>query len=177
MMYYDHQYLIWLYFDFSLIENSIYDKPIYETWWSPYKLCTCHTLDPHSSRVKNHPTMSYSTLVDGHWPSGSSNCSCQLHQPLRTKMQEVCINSTRTRSPPPRPWSSNLLHAPKATLYRSCYNKYACPNAHTLVSFVLFLKRCTPSYILHTRAFGTYLLFGERYLPCKKDYKVMVFYM
>jgi hypothetical protein len=33
----------------------------------------------------------------------------------------------------------------------------------------------TPSYILHTRAFGTYLLGG--YLPCKKDYKVMVFYM
>ena len=33
----------------------------------------------------------------------------------------------------------------------------------------------TPSYILHTLAFGTYLLGG--YLPCKKDYKVMVFYM
>jgi hypothetical protein len=33
----------------------------------------------------------------------------------------------------------------------------------------------TPSYILHTRAFGNYLLGG--YLPCKKDYKVMVFYM
>jgi hypothetical protein len=31
------------------------------------------------------------------------------------------------------------------------------------------------SYILHTPAFGTYLLGG--YLPCKKDYKVMVFYM
>jgi hypothetical protein len=28
---------------------------------------------------------------------------------------------------------------------------------------------------LHTRAFGTYLLGG--YLPCKKDYKVIVFYM
>jgi len=31
-------------------------------------------------------------------------------------------------------------------------------------------------HILHTRAFGTYLL-GGGYLPCKKDYKVMVFYM
>ena len=29
-----------------------------------------------------------------------------------------------------------------------------------------------PSYILHTRAFGAYLLGG--YLPCKKEYKVMV---
>jgi hypothetical protein len=28
----------------------------------------------------------------------------------------------------------------------------------------------TPSYILHTRAFGIHL-------PCKKDYKVMVLYM
>jgi hypothetical protein len=37
------------------------------------------------------------------------------------------------------------------------------------------LGEITPSYILHTRAFGTYLLGG--YLPCKKDYKVMVFYM
>ena len=37
------------------------------------------------------------------------------------------------------------------------------------------LGEFTPSYILHTRAFGTYLLGG--YLPCKKDYKVMVFYM
>jgi hypothetical protein len=34
----------------------------------------------------------------------------------------------------------------------------------------------TPSYILHTCAFGTYLL-GGGYLRCKKDYKVMVFYM
>ena len=37
------------------------------------------------------------------------------------------------------------------------------------------LGGCTQSYILHTRAFTTYLLGG--YLPCKKDYKVMVFYM
>jgi hypothetical protein len=33
----------------------------------------------------------------------------------------------------------------------------------------------TPSYILHTCAFGTYLLGGC--LPRKKNYKVMVFYM
>ena len=33
----------------------------------------------------------------------------------------------------------------------------------------------TPPYILHTRAFGTYLLGGH--LPCKIFYKVMVFYM
>jgi hypothetical protein len=33
----------------------------------------------------------------------------------------------------------------------------------------------TPSYILHTRAFETYLLGG--YLPYRKDYKVIVFYM
>jgi len=32
------------------------------------------------------------------------------------------------------------------------------------------LGEFTPSYILHTRAFGTYC-----YLPFKKDYKVMVF--
>ena len=38
------------------------------------------------------------------------------------------------------------------------------------------LGGCTPSYILHTRAFGTYLL-GGGYLPCKKHYKVMVVYM
>ena len=31
------------------------------------------------------------------------------------------------------------------------------------------LKEFTPSYILHTRAFGTYLWGG--YLPCRKDYK------
>ena len=37
------------------------------------------------------------------------------------------------------------------------------------------LGEFTPSYILHTRVFGTYLLGG--YLPCKKDYKVMVFYV
>jgi hypothetical protein len=36
-------------------------------------------------------------------------------------------------------------------------------------------REITPSYILHTRAFGAYLLGG--YLPCKKYYKVMVFYM
>jgi hypothetical protein len=36
----------------------------------------------------------------------------------------------------------------------------------------------TPSYILHTRAFGTYLLGGGLFtLQIKKDYKVMVFYM
>ena len=34
----------------------------------------------------------------------------------------------------------------------------------------------TPSYILHTCAFGTYSM-GGGYLPCKKNYKVMVFYM
>ena len=33
----------------------------------------------------------------------------------------------------------------------------------------------TPSYILHTRAFGTYLLGGL--FPLQKKYKVMVFYM
>ena len=38
------------------------------------------------------------------------------------------------------------------------------------------LGEFTPSYILHTHAFGTYLL-GGGYLPCRKDYKVMVFYM
>jgi hypothetical protein len=38
------------------------------------------------------------------------------------------------------------------------------------------LGEFTPSYILHTCAFGTYLL-GGGYLPCRKDYKVMVFYM
>jgi hypothetical protein len=38
------------------------------------------------------------------------------------------------------------------------------------------LREFTPSYILHTLAFGTYILEGG-YLPCKKDYKVMVFYM
>jgi hypothetical protein len=32
---------------------------------------------------------------------------------------------------------------------------------------------CTPSYILHTRAFGTYLSGG--YLPCIKYYKVWYF--
>ena len=31
-----------------------------------------------------------------------------------------------------------------------------------------------PSYILHTRAFGTNLV-GGGYLPCKKEYKVMLF--
>jgi hypothetical protein len=30
------------------------------------------------------------------------------------------------------------------------------------------LGEITPSYILHTRAFGTYLLGGGGYLPCKK---------
>jgi len=38
------------------------------------------------------------------------------------------------------------------------------------------LGEITPSYILHTRAFGTYLL-GGGYLPCKKYHKVMIFYM
>jgi hypothetical protein len=33
----------------------------------------------------------------------------------------------------------------------------------------------TPSYILHTRAFGTYLL--EGLFTLQKDYKVMIFYM
>jgi hypothetical protein len=33
----------------------------------------------------------------------------------------------------------------------------------------------TPSYILHTHAFGTYLLGGL--FTLQKDYKVMVFYM
>ena len=43
-------------------------------------------------------------------------------------------------------------------------------------SFVGFsLGGFIPSYILHTRVFGAYLLGG--YLPCIKDYKVMVFYM
>ena len=37
------------------------------------------------------------------------------------------------------------------------------------------LGEFTPPYILHTCAFGTYLLGG--YLSCIKDYKVMVFYM
>jgi hypothetical protein len=40
---------------------------------------------------------------------------------------------------------------------------------------IVLLGEITPSYILYTRAFGTYLLGG--YLPCKKNYKVMVFYM
>jgi hypothetical protein len=44
------------------------------------------------------------------------------------------------------------------------------------INFVLNnLGEFTPSYILHTRAFRTYLL--EGYLPCKKYYKMMVFYM
>ena len=42
--------------------------------------------------------------------------------------------------------------------------------------FTSNLGGCTPSYILDTRAFGTYLFGGVIYL-CKKDYKVMVFYM
>ena len=37
------------------------------------------------------------------------------------------------------------------------------------------LGEFTPFYILHTCACGAYLLGG--YLPCRKDYKVMVFYM
>ena len=39
-------------------------------------------------------------------------------------------------------------------------------------------RGCTPSYILHTHTFGTYLVgpLGG-YLPCKKYYKVMVFNM
>jgi hypothetical protein len=41
----------------------------------------------------------------------------------------------------------------------------------------LDLGEFTPSYILHTRAIGTYLLRGGGYLPCKKNYKVMVLYM
>ena len=45
---------------------------------------------------------------------------------------------------PPSSPSSNRLHAPKATLNRSSYNKYACPDTHTLVSFVLlpFHHKC-----------------------------------
>ena len=37
------------------------------------------------------------------------------------------------------------------------------------------LGGCTPSYILHTCAFGP--IYWGGYLPCKMDYKVMVFYM
>jgi hypothetical protein len=44
-----------------------------------------------------------------------------------------------------------------------------------VATLYIYLGEFTPSYILHTRAFGTYLLGG--YLPCKKTYKVMVFYM
>ena len=43
-------------------------------------------------------------------------------------------------------------------------------------SLCLHLREITPSYILHTCAFGIYLL-GGGYLPCKKKLKVMVFYM
>jgi hypothetical protein len=43
------------------------------------------------------------------------------------------------------------------------------------VQLSMILGGFTPSYILHTCVFGTYLLGG--YLPCIKDYKVMVFYM
>jgi hypothetical protein len=39
----------------------------------------------------------------------------------------------------------------------------------------LGLGEITPSYILHTRAFGTYLLGGL--FALQKNYKVMVFYM
>ena len=39
----------------------------------------------------------------------------------------------------------------------------------------LYLGEFTLSYILHTRAFGTYLLGGGDYLPCRKDYKVIIF--
>jgi hypothetical protein len=37
------------------------------------------------------------------------------------------------------------------------------------------LGEITPSYILHTRAFGTYLFGGL--FTLQKEYKVMVFYM
>jgi hypothetical protein len=37
------------------------------------------------------------------------------------------------------------------------------------------LGEFTPSYILHTRVFGTYLLGGL--FTLQKEYKVMVFYM
>ena len=43
-----------------------------------------------------------------------------------------------------------------------------------IVSDMRMLRGFTPSYILYKRAFMTYLL-GGIFLPCKKDYKVMVF--
>ena len=48
-------------------------------------------------------------------------------------------------------------------------------NMLTILDLIDNLGGCALSYILHTRAFGTYL-WGS-YLPCTKDYKVMVFYM
>jgi hypothetical protein len=49
-------------------------------------------------------------------------------------------------------------------------NKMVPKLARIATNTINNLGEFTSSYILHTRAFGTYL-------PCKKDYKVMVFYM
>jgi hypothetical protein len=40
-----------------------------------------------------------------------------------------------------------------------------------------YLGEITPSSILHTRAFGTYLLGGGELFTLQKKYKVMVFYI
>jgi hypothetical protein len=74
-------------------------------------------------------------------------------------------------------WKGSVVHVAIITKYITF--AMTCNIGHQAICRHLFashggpnmtLGEFTPSYILHTRAFGTYL-------PCKKDYKVMVFYM
>ena len=48
---------------------------------------------------------------------------------------------------------------------------------HILIMFIIQISGVQSLLYLHIRVFGTYLLGGGDYSPCKKDYKVMVFYM
>ena len=50
--------------------------------------------------------------------------------------------------------------------------RYAFKNSTSIATIG---SGCTPSYILHTRAFRIYLMGGD--LHCKNDYKVIAFYM
>ena len=64
----------------------------------------------------------------------------------------------------------NILFITKVKIFLVVKWSYEFPPPSAILSWGF-----TPSYILHTRAFGTYLLGG--YLPCRKDFKVMVFYI
>ena len=68
------------------------------------------------------------------------------------------------------------LHTIQGVIFRGGLHLYYHDNneLNICTRHVFISQGCTPSYILHTRAFGTYILGGL--FTLQKRYKVMVFY-